>query len=192
MADRLAPFLGERAPGLARRLIEQFGGLHAALAAPPPSAVDPELAEVCRLLRSARELLEEAVREPLQGLPVLASDRALLDYLRLAIGGERRESFLAVYLDPRGHYLSDEIVARGSSRRLRLSARGLFHRALNLGAHSLLLAHNHPSGRCFPSSHDQVTTDHLRMAASWLDIALVDHLIVTPAKVFSMRTGRLL
>lgn len=192
MADLLAPFVGDRASGLAGLLIEQFGGLNAALTPDPRTLADPELAEACRLLQSARKLVEGAAREQLQGSAVRASDRSMLEYLRLAIGGARRECFLAVYLDRRSRYLRDEVVGRGSCRQPRLSTRAVFQRALDLGANGLLLAHDHPSGRCSPSSPDLVTTDHLRTLANWLDIVLVDHLIVTPTQVFSIQVGRLL
>jgi DNA repair protein RadC len=67
--------------------------------------------------------------------------------------------------------------------------RPLVERALELGAAGFLLAHNHPSGRCRPSADDVSGTLRLAEVAEALELSLIDHLIVTRTRVFSMRLG---
>lgn len=190
MADLLAPFVGERAPRLAGRLIEKFGGLGNALGADAALQDECEIAEACRILQAARKLTARAVREQLEGSPVRPDDGLLQEYLRSVLCADAEERFHAIYADRYGCYLRDETVAPGSDRQIRFRARTLFRRALELGADQLLLAHNHPSGDCRPSADDVRTTNHLKTIAGYLDVHLIDHLIVTKSSVFSLRAGR--
>jgi DNA repair protein RadC len=175
---------------MARRLIGHYGGLRGALSADPNLVAEPDLAEGCRILHSAKKLFEVAAREHIHGSQVIVEDRSVIEYLQLTIGSAREECFLAVYLDGQGHYLQDEIVARGNCRQLQIGARTFLHRALDLGAYGLLLAHNHPSGRCEPSADDISATQQIRGAASALDIRILDHLVVTSTQAYSIQRAK--
>ncbi|MEO6387076.1 MAG: JAB domain-containing protein [Croceibacterium sp.] len=192
MAALLAPFAGDRSDGQARRLIERFGGLGRALSADVSLIEDRELADACMLVQAARRLTESALREELAGTPVTTSDPTFLNYLHALFADVRTESFYAVFLDTRGLYLSDELLAGGDLSQVRFRARQLFHRALELGAAQIVLAHNHPSGDSRPSEDDIATTDHLVAVAEALDLRITDHLIVTRHKIFSFKRGGLL
>lgn len=48
-----------------------------------------------------------------------------------------------------------------------------------VGASSIILAHNHPSGSTAPSSEDYAVTEKLKKAAEYVGVALLDHVIVT-------------
>ena len=94
-----------------------------------------------------------------------------------------------IFADAHRGYLADEPVMTGSSTRIETRVRPLIERALTLGAAGVLLAHNHPSGRCRPSDEDIAGTRRLAAIAQALEISLIDHLIVTRTRVFSMRLG---
>src|SRR5690349_9278089 len=51
--------------------------------------------------------------------------------------------------------------------------------ALKCGASSIIMAHNHPSGRLTPSNSDKSITQKLKEACELLDVALLDHLIIS-------------
>ena len=55
----------------------------------------------------------------------------------------------------------------------------IFDTALKGNASSIILAHNHPSGNLKPSQSDIALTQKLIAAGSFLDIAVLDHLIMT-------------
>ncbi len=61
----------------------------------------------------------------------------------------------------------------------------LFTAALKLNANSIILAHNHPSGNLTPSQQDKAITDKIVMGGKYLDIKLVDHLIITTEGYYS-------
>lgn len=56
--------------------------------------------------------------------------------------------------------------------------REIFKTAILSNAASMLLLHNHPSGRLFPSEEDTMMTDRILKASKIMGIPLVDHIIV--------------
>jgi DNA repair protein RadC len=191
VAELFAPFAGSDAEPLAERLIGRFGSLRRVLDAPLPQlrAAAGGYESAVDAIFGARRLVEAALGEELVGTPVDGSDPALHRYLRTRIGGAREERLHAIYADARRGYLTDEPVIMGSSSRIEARVRPLIERALALGAAGVLLAHNHPSGRCRPSADDISGTLRLAEIAEALELTLIDHLIVTRTRVFSMRIG---
>jgi DNA repair protein RadC len=57
--------------------------------------------------------------------------------------------------------------------------------ALQMGAVSLIMCHNHPSGNLKPSRADEQVTQKIKEAAKYHDIAVIDHLIVSEEGYFS-------
>ena len=51
-------------------------------------------------------------------------------------------------------------------------------RAFELNATTLILVHNHPSGSLIPSERDMKLTQKFKHAAKYVDLSVVDHLIV--------------
>lgn len=115
----------------------------------------------------------------------------LFDYLHRSfdLADYARERFHVVFLDRSRRYLDDSVLASGSSIHLPVRLRELFARALRLDAAGIIVAHNHPSGDCRPSSQDIHATQRLRDVGQALDIELLDHLIFTREKAYSMRAG---
>lgn len=56
----------------------------------------------------------------------------------------------------------------------------------------LILAHNHPSGNPKPSSADEELTRKIKMAASYFDIKVLDHIIITSEGYYSFADEGLL
>lgn len=119
---------------------------------------------------------------------------ATIAYLRsvvLAPPGIRERGH-AIFMDSQRAFLGDAAFGIGSMSTLQMRMRGVLGEALRLDAAGIILAHNHPSGQCRPSSCDIAATRRLQEVASALDITLVDHLIFTTEAVYSMRAGGLL
>jgi DNA repair protein RadC len=53
-------------------------------------------------------------------------------------------------------------------------------------ANKLIIAHNHPSGNLQPSNADKELTRKLKEAAEYMDIKLLDHLIIAGTNYLSM------
>lgn len=127
----------------------------------------------------------------LRSCPEQAQLAALFEHLHYAFSavaaGEER--FHAIFLDHERTYLDDCVMACGHSAHLPVRLRDIFARALAIGARAIIVSHNHPSGDCRPSRSDIDATRRLTEIARALDIELLDHLIFTREKVYSMRAG---
>lgn len=149
-----------------------------------PAVVDALLA--CQALGRIGAL------EQLASAPVDLGDVRLRNYLIAQLQNPSEERLQAIFLDDGNRYIRDERVSHGSRDSLSLRLRYLVHRALDLGANALIVAHNHPSGDASPSAADHEATDRLRHLTAQLDIRLVDHCIVARGKVYSMALGKLI
>ena len=57
-------------------------------------------------------------------------------------------------------------------------AKIIFSRALALGAADMILIHNHPSGNPKPKTSDINLTNNLVKAGKFLDLPVLDHVII--------------
>ncbi len=131
-------------------------------------------------------------RAGVAGRPVLDDRERLHDYLAAALARERIEQFRILFLDERGMLQADEVQARGTVNHTPVYPREVVRRALSLGAASLLLVHNHPSGDPAPSREDIEMTRQVQQAAAVMGIGLRDHVIVGNGRWLSFRDEGLL
>ena len=57
---------------------------------------------------------------------------------------------------------------------------------------SVIIAHNHPSGKTTPSEADKTVTNKIKSALATLDINLMDHIILTETEHFSFADNGLI
>ncbi|KKK69291.1 hypothetical protein LCGC14_2935500, partial [marine sediment metagenome] len=98
--------------------------------------------------------------------------------------------FISLRLSPQ--VLQMNQLSKGGITGTLVDVRLMLRRALEVGAVSLILAHNHPSGTLRPSQADKNLTEKLTTACSALDIKVLDHLIVTEKAYFSFADESLL
>ncbi|NPA30174.1 MAG: hypothetical protein GXO33_08330 [Epsilonproteobacteria bacterium] len=55
----------------------------------------------------------------------------------------------------------------------------MFADAVTDRAGGIVIAHNHPSGQCFPGAEDRRITRRIKEASQIMGIELVDHVIIT-------------
>lgn len=79
-----------------------------------------------------------------------------------------------------------EQVACGTLNSVATHPREILHIAIRHRAHTLLIAHNHPSGDPRPSLADLTLTATLDSACRAVQIPLIDHLIISPPKWLSL------
>ena len=99
---------------------------------------------------------------------------------------ERQEKFWALPLDPKRRPLSEpQLLAIGTLNGVNVHPRDVFSIAVRWNAHSIVVAHNHPSGSSLPSKRDIELTWGLYGAGKMMGIALTDHLIITDKSHYS-------
>lgn len=121
-----------------------------------------------------------------------SKDDQLQRFLKLSLGTQPVESMLVIFCDERGYYLTHEDVGWGGASTVELDLPYLLRRALIVGASSFLMAHNHPSGNCWPSDDDIRATRRVAHAADFVGLHVMDHLVVTYRDCYSMRAGAIL
>jgi DNA repair protein RadC len=136
----------------------------------------------------ARELVQRWLREEINRGPELRDHRMVQEYLSLLFAGEEREVFVALYLDSRNRIIATERLFFGTIDGTSVHPREVVKAALRHNAAGIIFSHNHPSGIAEPSMADELITRRLKEALAFVDIHVVDHLIVgTTVESFAER-----
>jgi DNA repair protein RadC len=180
----------------AKKLIERFKNLRGILDASPDELEQVKgVGEVAiTAFRVIREVAALYLQQPAEERNSLANPDSLSAYWRIKIGSLPNEVFHVGYLDSGYRLLRDgvETLEEGTVDRAAVYPRRVIEAALRRGAAALVFAHNHPNGDVTPSEQDRVLTRALVLAAMTVQIKVLDHLIVSPDKVFSFREAGLL
>jgi DNA repair protein RadC len=144
------------------------------------------------LLKVIGEVLKRVLREEIAERPVIGSWTALIDYLQVALAHEPIEQFRVLFLDRKNILIRDELQQRGTVDHTPLYPRELVKRALELGASSIIMVHNHPSGDPTPSRADMEMTKQVVQAMSAVGLTVHDHVIVGKNRHVSFKSQRLI
>ncbi|MFD2520379.1 JAB domain-containing protein [Emticicia soli] len=98
---------------------------------------------------------------------------------------ELMEQFKILLTDNKSNCLGIVDIASGSMNACIVDTRLLFSAALKAKASGIILTHNHPSGNLIPSEKDKELTEKIHQGGKILDIAILDHLIVSPQSYYS-------
>lgn len=91
-----------------------------------------------------------------------------------------QESFKIMLLNNANRVKGIYEISKGGITGTLVDCRILFGVALKSMATAIILAHNHPSGKLEPSMADRTITVKIQKAAEFLDIKVLDHLIISP------------
>jgi len=88
------------------------------------------------------------------------------------------EEFWILLLRRSNHVLAEIKISSGGLAGTVADPKMIFGRALALRAAAIVLIHNHPSGNPKPSTSDKSLTNNMREAGKFLDLPVLDHIIV--------------
>ncbi|MEI7629351.1 MAG: DNA repair protein RadC [Bacteroidota bacterium] len=106
-------------------------------------------------------------------------------YLQAELGHKQLESFVVVYLNRANKIIQQETISEGGITGTVADPRIILKKALDHHAVSIILCHNHPSGNLKPSKADEQLTQKIKNAAAFLDIQVMDHIIVSEEGYYS-------
>jgi len=115
----------------------------------------------------------------------ISSSASVFELMQPVIGELPHEEFWIVYLNNSNKVIQKNQLSKGGITGTIVDVRLALKIALEVGATSIVLAHNHPSGTLKPSQADKDLTAKIKMASQSLDIKVLDHLIVTETTYFS-------
>lgn len=134
----------------------------------------------------------QLVRErPLLRIKIQSSTEAA-QHIREQIGDYDREAFVVLALDTRHGVNATSIVHLGSATESVVDTSDILRVALYSNARCIIIAHNHPSGDSSPSAEDRAVTKKVKEAATLLNIALLDHIIIGDGEYYSFADQGLL
>ncbi len=90
-----------------------------------------------------------------------------------------QEQFVVLYLNNASTVIGYFSCSIGGTTGTCVDNKIILSIALRCVAQSLIIAHNHPSGKLIPSASDKKVTACLKQAAEYLGMTLMDHLIVS-------------
>jgi len=151
------------------------------------TAVQEDIADYKALsvICATKELLTRCFLEKMASGEALTSPEIVKKYLCSRIGHLEHEVFWCLWLDAQNCLINAEQIFRGTLDQANVYPRELAKRALALNAASVILAHNHPSGRVEPSNADQRVTRAIKSVLSLLEIKVIDHVIVSGINHYS-------
>ncbi len=113
-------------------------------------------------------------------------------FLRNLIGNSIKEKMCAVFMNSAGDILGHKIMSEGTVGKAAIFPNEIAKEALILNSRSVIISHNHPGGSCTPSQKDVTSTKLVQGALSLVDVALLDHIIVTDSDYYSFKENGLL
>lgn len=100
---------------------------------------------------------------------------------------KEQEQLLLLLLDNKSNLLGEKLMFTGTVNASIVSPREIYLEALRYHAVGIILLHNHPSGDPTPSDADRRMTRKIREAGSFLDIPLLDHIVIGDKRYVSFR-----
>jgi DNA repair protein RadC len=108
------------------------------------------------------------------------------------IGDLNHEEFWLMCLNRNNAIIGTTRIGSGGISATVADIRIMLKYAIENYASSMILCHNHPSGNLKPSNADIKLTTAVKEAASFMDIALLDHIIVTDSSYYSFADEKMI
>ena len=109
---------------------------------------------------------------------VCHSEEEILDFLRATFYCMPNETVYALLVDERGRVTFSGVVSEGTVNASTVIPRRVLEMAVKGGAHSVILAHNHPLGYATPSLEDIETTHVLKRMLKSTGRELLAHYVI--------------
>ncbi|MCA6423708.1 MAG: DNA repair protein RadC [Flavobacterium sp.] len=138
-------------------------------------------------IAAALELGRRRRAEETLELQKITSSKAVFDIMQPIIGELPHEEFWVLYLNNSNKVIYKSQLSKGGITGTVVDVRLIFKTALEQNATSIILTHNHPSGKLLASDADKEITKKLKLAGEQLDIKVLDHIIITENGYYSFQ-----
>ena len=161
-------------------LLRHFGSLYGLLSATEKAITQIDgmgiakyaqlkgIAELARRYFSLRVLSEDSLLSP----------EMTREFLQSQLADEEREIFVVIFLDNQHRVLKHSRLFSGTLSHVEVHPREIVREAIKVNAAAVILAHNHPSGHAEPSKSDRLITERVVKCCQFMDIRVLDHLII--------------
>lgn len=152
----------------------------------PDSVIPSELPQKTKYRISAiRNIIREYEQSKDTISSIISNAKDVYNLLSASFRNLTHEEVHVVFLRKDNKVINVKRLSTGTGQAILLDSHDILREALNQRAASIVIAHNHPSGNCMPSSSDIQQTQALAKALNFLHISLMDHLIIADDSYFS-------
>lgn len=189
ISDRdLLTLLGVK-PDAAASLLQECRGQLAELAKLTAAQIERTTKGIgqtkARTIAAAFEIGRRREQQQARRLEQICTSHDAYTLLAPTMRDEQQEIFKIIVLDRRSKVLSIDTIHRGGVAAMVVDAKVIFRTVLDRGGVSVILAHNHPSGHPSPSMEDMALTTKLKNAGTFLDIKVLDHIVIGEGAYYS-------
>ena len=135
------------------------------------------------LLKVCEVTLCYSHKVPAKDRPKISNSRNAYDILMQVYPAHQialKEFFYVLFVNKANQVIGYHKLSEGGISATLVDIRLLFSAALKQLACGIILSHNHPTGTLEPSAADIELTRRIKEAGKILDIAILDHIILTP------------
>lgn len=136
-------------------------------------------------IAAALELGRRRMTENAMQKEQITSSRDAYELLHPRMRDLVQEEFRIILLDRRSKVISIEDIHVGGMSAMVVDPKIIFQKALERKACSIILSHNHPSGSPSPSNEDIRLTEKIKAAGGFIDIKILDHVIIGDGSYYS-------
>lgn len=108
------------------------------------------------------------------------------EFLLEQYDGVKTEMMSMISLTSTHKFISFDVISTGETDSVTVSARKIVEKVLKNKAHSVIIAHNHPSGIAIPSVSDAEATVTIKRLLSQVGVHLIDHVVLENDDYVSM------
>jgi DNA repair protein RadC len=165
---------------MTKRIIREYGNIAISNETNPEKIAQDlniPLIKACQVV-SCVEIGRRLFKKNDMGLAVIRNAHDAFEFLT-EMRSLPKEQLCGLYLDTHNRVIHNETISIGTINSSIVHPREVFKPALEYGAASVVLVHNHPSGILEPSQSDILITKQLVEAGKIIGIHLMDHIIVS-------------
>ena len=130
--------------------------------------------QILCLSELARRLAKATAKDGLK----FTRPSTIAEYYMEDMRHQEHECLKLLMLNAKGKLIGETELTRGTVNASLVSSREIFIEALQYGAVSIVLIHNHPSGDPTPSQSDYLVTKQVKEAGQIIGIELLDHIVI--------------
>lgn len=120
-----------------------------------------------------------------QSRPIVTSSQDAYNLFKSTINDMSHEEMWLILLNQGNRLIKKVRMSSGGSTSTIVDIKMIFKTAIEAQAQSIILVHNHPSGSLLPSRADKAITAKIKEAAKYMDLNIMDHIIVAETGYYS-------
>lgn len=174
---------------IAHELLNTFGSISAILDADIDDLVQVKnmTTQAALALSAIPDITKRYINDKKAPKKCLSSIGNAVEYIKSETKFLTKERLLILCLDTHFNLIRNVVINSECVDRVNVSLKDIHSAVIRQGAKNIIVAHNHPAGSLLPSDDDVSLTRDIIISMSYIDVEVLDHIIVTDDNYFSFR-----